>query len=99
MIFLKFVVFFADSCSFGFKSYGNLTNKGCEAEILVCNLVFGRPHQSYGMDHLFTFTNLRQLGLLGEQQPGETLTVMESKMGKLVNDKTAGDEAELLMDY
>uniref|UniRef100_A0A3Q3GT17 VPS33B late endosome and lysosome associated n=1 Tax=Labrus bergylta TaxID=56723 RepID=A0A3Q3GT17_9LABR len=46
--------------------------------------------QSYGVDHLLTFTNLRQLGLLVEQQPGETLTVMESKVGKLVNDKTAG---------
>ncbi|XP_003969797.1 vacuolar protein sorting-associated protein 33B [Takifugu rubripes] len=46
--------------------------------------------QSYGTDHLFTFANLRQLGLLVEQQPGETLTVMESKVGKLVNDKTAG---------
>lgn len=44
------------------------------------------------MDHLLTFANLRQLGLLVEQQPGETLTVMESKVGKLVNDKTAGDE-------
>lgn len=46
--------------------------------------------QSYGVDHLLTFSNLRQLGLLVEQQPGETLTVMESKVGKLVNDKTAG---------
>ncbi|XP_056134403.1 vacuolar protein sorting-associated protein 33B isoform X2 [Lampris incognitus] len=46
--------------------------------------------QSYGVDHILTFTNLRQLGLLVEQQPGETLTVMESKVGKLVNDKTAG---------
>uniref|UniRef100_A0A3B4Z3M1 VPS33B late endosome and lysosome associated n=1 Tax=Stegastes partitus TaxID=144197 RepID=A0A3B4Z3M1_9TELE len=45
---------------------------------------------SYGVDHLLTFSNLRQLGLLVEQQPGETLTVMESKVGKLVNDKTAG---------
>uniref|UniRef100_A0A3Q4BM91 VPS33B late endosome and lysosome associated n=1 Tax=Mola mola TaxID=94237 RepID=A0A3Q4BM91_MOLML len=45
---------------------------------------------SYGVDHLLTFANLRQLGLLVEQQPGETLTVMESKVGKLVNDKTAG---------
>lgn len=43
------------------------------------------------MDHLLTFANLRQLGLLVEQQPGETLTAMESKVGKLVNDKTAGD--------
>ncbi|XP_033499352.1 vacuolar protein sorting-associated protein 33B [Epinephelus lanceolatus] len=46
--------------------------------------------QSYGVDHLLTFANLRQLGLLVEQQQGETLTVMESKVGKLVNDKTAG---------
>ncbi|XP_068617048.1 vacuolar protein sorting-associated protein 33B [Brachionichthys hirsutus] len=46
--------------------------------------------QSYGVNHLLTFANLRQLGLLVEQQPGETLTVMESKVGKLVNDKTAG---------
>nr|XP_046251888.1 vacuolar protein sorting-associated protein 33B [Scatophagus argus]XP_046251899.1 vacuolar protein sorting-associated protein 33B [Scatophagus argus] len=46
--------------------------------------------QSYGVDHLLTFANLRQLGLLVEQQPGETLTAMESKVGKLVNDKTAG---------
>uniref|UniRef100_A0A671U7E2 VPS33B late endosome and lysosome associated n=1 Tax=Sparus aurata TaxID=8175 RepID=A0A671U7E2_SPAAU len=45
---------------------------------------------SYGVDHLLTFANLRQLGLLVEQPPGETLTVMESKVGKLVNDKTAG---------
>ncbi|XP_035769611.1 vacuolar protein sorting-associated protein 33B [Neolamprologus brichardi] len=47
-------------------------------------------YDSYGVDHLLTFSNLRQLGLLVEQQPGETLTVMESKVGKLVNDKTAG---------
>ncbi|KAM4596371.1 vacuolar protein sorting-associated protein 33B [Fundulus diaphanus] len=46
--------------------------------------------QSYGADHLLTFSNLKQLGLLEEQQPGETLTVMESKVGKLVNDRTAG---------
>uniref|UniRef100_A0A3Q2PU29 VPS33B late endosome and lysosome associated n=1 Tax=Fundulus heteroclitus TaxID=8078 RepID=A0A3Q2PU29_FUNHE len=46
--------------------------------------------QSYGADHLLTFSNLKQLGLLVEQQPGETLTVMESKVGKLVNDRTAG---------
>ncbi|XP_066557647.1 vacuolar protein sorting-associated protein 33B isoform X2 [Amia ocellicauda] len=46
--------------------------------------------QSYGTEHLLTFANLRQLGLLVEQQPGETLTAMESKVGKLVNDKTAG---------
>uniref|UniRef100_A0A8C1JGD4 VPS33B late endosome and lysosome associated n=1 Tax=Cyprinus carpio TaxID=7962 RepID=A0A8C1JGD4_CYPCA len=46
--------------------------------------------QSYGIEHLLTFANLRQLGLLEEQQAGETLTVMESKVGKLVNDKTVG---------
>ncbi|XP_022521013.2 vacuolar protein sorting-associated protein 33B [Astyanax mexicanus] len=46
--------------------------------------------QSYGIEHLLTFSNLKQMGLLVEQQPGETLTVMESKVGKLVNDKTAG---------
>ncbi|KAK7170118.1 hypothetical protein R3I94_000376 [Phoxinus phoxinus] len=46
--------------------------------------------QSYGIEHLLTFANLKQLGLLEEQQAGETLTVMESKVGKLVNDKTAG---------
>uniref|UniRef100_A0A3B3T9Q0 VPS33B late endosome and lysosome associated n=1 Tax=Paramormyrops kingsleyae TaxID=1676925 RepID=A0A3B3T9Q0_9TELE len=46
--------------------------------------------QSYGTEHLLTFANLRQLGLLVEQQAGETLTVMESKVGKLVNDKTVG---------
>lgn len=46
--------------------------------------------QSYGVEHLLTFANLRQLGLLVEQQPGETLTAVESKVGKLVNDKAAG---------
>lgn len=45
------------------------------------------------MDHLLTFANLKQLGLLVEQQPGETLNVMESKVGKLVNDKTGGEAA------
>ncbi|XP_019723134.1 vacuolar protein sorting-associated protein 33B [Hippocampus comes] len=46
--------------------------------------------QSYGVEHLLTFANLKQSGLLVEQQQAETLTVMESKVGKLVNDKTAG---------
>ena len=49
------------------------------------------PFQSYGVDHLLTFSNLRQIGLLVEQQPGETLTVMESRVGKLVNDRAAGE--------
>lgn len=55
--------------------------------------------QSYGVDHLLTFASLRQLGLLVEQQPGETLTVMESKVGKLVNDKTAGDGAGYVQNH
>ncbi|XP_061671711.1 vacuolar protein sorting-associated protein 33B isoform X3 [Syngnathoides biaculeatus] len=46
--------------------------------------------QSYGVEHLLTFANLKQLGLFVEQQQGETLAVMENKVGKLVNDKTAG---------
>uniref|UniRef100_G3PZG2 VPS33B late endosome and lysosome associated n=2 Tax=Gasterosteus aculeatus aculeatus TaxID=481459 RepID=G3PZG2_GASAC len=46
--------------------------------------------QSYGADHLLTFSNLRQAGLLAEQPAGEALSAMESKVGKLVNDKTAG---------
>lgn len=62
--------------------------------MLTGNFVSGRPPQSYGMDHLFTLANLRQMGLLVEQQPGDTLTAMESKVGKLVNDKAAGDQAE-----
>ncbi len=56
----------------------------------MCIIFSASRPQSYGVDHLLTFANLRQLGLLVEQQPGETLTVMESKVGKLVNDKTAG---------
>lgn len=51
------------------------------------------------MDHLLTFANLRQLGLLVEQQPGETLTVMESKVGKLVNDKTAGERGVVVLPF
>jgi len=50
--------------------------------------------QSYGIEHLLTFANLKQLGLLEEQQAGETLTVMESKVGKLVNDRTAGENLD-----
>ncbi|XP_056269268.1 vacuolar protein sorting-associated protein 33B [Pseudoliparis swirei] len=46
--------------------------------------------QSYGAEHLLTFSNLRQIGMLVEQPAGETLTVMESRVGKLVNDRTAG---------
>ncbi|XP_061831020.1 vacuolar protein sorting-associated protein 33B isoform X1 [Nerophis lumbriciformis] len=46
--------------------------------------------QSYGMEHLLTFATLKQMGLLVEQQQGETLTVMENQVGKLVNNKTAG---------
>ncbi len=50
--------------------------------------------QSYGIEHLLTFANLRQLGLLEEQLAGETLTVMESKVGKLVTDKTVGENVD-----
>uniref|UniRef100_A0A8P4GNS9 VPS33B late endosome and lysosome associated n=1 Tax=Dicentrarchus labrax TaxID=13489 RepID=A0A8P4GNS9_DICLA len=57
---------------------------------LLCLLSITENGKFYGVDHLLTFANLRHLGLLVEQQPGETLTVMESKVGKLVNDKTAG---------
>ncbi|XP_048473016.1 vacuolar protein sorting-associated protein 33B [Rhincodon typus] len=46
--------------------------------------------QSYGYDHILTFANLKQIGLLTEQQPGETLTAVESTMGKLVTDKAVG---------
>lgn len=46
--------------------------------------------QSYGPQHLLTFWNLKKLGLLVEQQQGETLTAVESKMGKLVTDKAVG---------
>uniref|UniRef100_A0A8C5KFQ6 Vacuolar protein sorting 33B n=1 Tax=Jaculus jaculus TaxID=51337 RepID=A0A8C5KFQ6_JACJA len=46
--------------------------------------------QSYGPEHLLTFSNLRRAGLLTEQAPGDTLTAMESKVSKLVTDKAAG---------
>ncbi|XP_078285990.1 vacuolar protein sorting-associated protein 33B isoform X1 [Rhinoraja longicauda] len=46
--------------------------------------------QSYGYEHLLTFANLKQIGLLTEQQSGETLTAVESTMGKLVTDKAVG---------
>uniref|UniRef100_A0A8C4TIK1 VPS33B late endosome and lysosome associated n=1 Tax=Erpetoichthys calabaricus TaxID=27687 RepID=A0A8C4TIK1_ERPCA len=46
--------------------------------------------QSYGIEHVLTFANLRQMGLLVEQQPGETFTAMESTVGKLVADKAVG---------
>ncbi|XP_044300779.1 vacuolar protein sorting-associated protein 33B isoform X3 [Varanus komodoensis] len=46
--------------------------------------------QSYGPEHLLTFHNLKRLGLLTEQVPGETLTAVESKVSKLVTDRAAG---------
>ncbi|XP_066211422.1 vacuolar protein sorting-associated protein 33B [Saccopteryx leptura] len=46
--------------------------------------------QSYGPEHLLTFSNLRRTGLLTEQAPGDTLTAVESKVSKLVTDKAAG---------
>ncbi|XP_029411777.1 vacuolar protein sorting-associated protein 33B isoform X5 [Nannospalax galili] len=45
--------------------------------------------QSYGPEHLLTFSNLRRAGLLTEQAPGDTLTAVESKVSKLVTDKAA----------
>lgn len=47
--------------------------------------------QSYGPEHLLTFSNLRRAGLLTEQAPGDTLTAVESKVSKLVTDKAAGE--------
>lgn len=46
--------------------------------------------QSYGSEHLLTFSNLKRTGLLTEQVPGETLTAVESRVSKLVTDKAAG---------
>ncbi|XP_053573679.1 vacuolar protein sorting-associated protein 33B isoform X1 [Bombina bombina] len=46
--------------------------------------------QSYGPEHLLTFSNLKQTGLLTEQVPGEALTAVESRVSKLVTDKAAG---------
>ncbi|XP_029430340.1 vacuolar protein sorting-associated protein 33B isoform X2 [Rhinatrema bivittatum] len=46
--------------------------------------------QSYGPEHLLTLANLKRVGLLTEQVPGETLTAVESKMSKLVTDRAAG---------
>ncbi|CAJ0954831.1 unnamed protein product [Ranitomeya imitator] len=46
--------------------------------------------QSYGPEHLLTFSNLKRVGLLTEQAPGETLTAVESRVSKLVTDKAVG---------
>ncbi|XP_056428000.1 vacuolar protein sorting-associated protein 33B [Hyla sarda] len=46
--------------------------------------------QSYGPEHLLTFSNLKRAGLLIEQAPGETLTAVESRVSKLVTDKAVG---------
>uniref|UniRef100_A0A8C8RQA0 Vacuolar protein sorting-associated protein 33B n=1 Tax=Pelusios castaneus TaxID=367368 RepID=A0A8C8RQA0_9SAUR len=46
--------------------------------------------QSYGPEHLLTFHNLKRIGLLTEQAPGEALTAVESKVSKLVTDRAAG---------
>lgn len=51
--------------------------------------------QSYGPEHLLTFSNLRRAGLLTEQAPGDTLTAVESKVSKLVTDKAAGEQGAL----
>uniref|UniRef100_A0A4W3IGX9 VPS33B late endosome and lysosome associated n=1 Tax=Callorhinchus milii TaxID=7868 RepID=A0A4W3IGX9_CALMI len=54
----------------------------------ICDGLFSMSLQSYGCSHILTFNNLKRIGLLTEQQPGETLTAVESTMGKLVTDKT-----------
>ncbi|KAG8575367.1 hypothetical protein GDO81_009537 [Engystomops pustulosus] len=46
--------------------------------------------QSYGSEHLLTFSNLKRAGLLTEQTPTEALTAVESRVGKLVTDKAVG---------
>ncbi|XP_069078753.1 vacuolar protein sorting-associated protein 33B isoform X1 [Pleurodeles waltl] len=46
--------------------------------------------QSYGPDHLLTFFNLKQTGMLTEQVAGETISAVENKVSKLVTDKAAG---------
>ncbi|KAM9313049.1 vacuolar protein sorting-associated protein 33B [Gastrophryne carolinensis] len=46
--------------------------------------------QSYGPEHLLTFSNLKRAGLLTEQVAGDTLTAVESRVSKLVTDKAAG---------
>ncbi|KAG9489193.1 vacuolar protein sorting-associated protein 33B [Eleutherodactylus coqui] len=46
--------------------------------------------QSYGPEHLLTFSNLKRAGLVTEQAPGETLTAVENRVSKLVTDKAVG---------
>uniref|UniRef100_A0A8C5AUA0 VPS33B late endosome and lysosome associated n=1 Tax=Gadus morhua TaxID=8049 RepID=A0A8C5AUA0_GADMO len=67
-------------------------NRQCsmiESLRLLCLLSL-TENGDYGVDHLPTFANLKQLGILVEQPTGETLTAMENKVGKLVNDRAAG---------
>lgn len=52
--------------------------------------------QSYGVKHLLTFVNLKQLGLVQEQHTVETLSAVETRVGRLVNDKTAGKLTEAI---
>ncbi|CAM9768585.1 unnamed protein product [Lampetra planeri] len=53
---------------------------------------------SYGTEQLLTLNNLRKAGLLTEQQTPETVTTMESKVGKLVSDKAMGKAVGKLTD-
>ncbi|XP_067327466.1 vacuolar protein sorting-associated protein 33B [Anolis sagrei] len=46
--------------------------------------------QSYGPEHLLTFHNLKSLGILTEQVPGEAVTAVENKVSRLVTDRAAG---------
>lgn len=52
--------------------------------------------QSYGYDHLLTFSSLKSLGLVQEQQTVETLSAVETRVGRLVNDRTAGRLTEAI---
>lgn len=48
--------------------------------------------QSYGYDHLVTFSSLKSLGLVQEQQTTESLSAMETRVGRL----TAGKLTEAI---
>uniref|UniRef100_A0A8C6TZJ8 VPS33B late endosome and lysosome associated n=1 Tax=Neogobius melanostomus TaxID=47308 RepID=A0A8C6TZJ8_9GOBI len=55
-----------------------------------------QEERSYGFDHLLTFSSLKTLGLVQEQQTAETLSAMETRVGRLVNDRTAGKLTEAI---
>uniref|UniRef100_A0A8C6TTN6 VPS33B late endosome and lysosome associated n=1 Tax=Neogobius melanostomus TaxID=47308 RepID=A0A8C6TTN6_9GOBI len=63
---------------------------------LLCLLSLTENGSSYGFDHLLTFSSLKTLGLVQEQQTAETLSAMETRVGRLVNDRTAGKLTEAI---